>query len=254
VKLLAADIGNTQIQVGLFDGEVLGSTRRLPSRRDTTADELAVLVGGALADEARSVEGAVLASVVPPLTNLFVSALVSMGIENPLVVAPGIKTGLKIRTDSPQEVGADRIVNAVAASDRHSPPLVVVDFGTATTFDVVSDAGEYLGGAITPGPMIGAEALSMRAARLPRVEISAPEYVIGKNTVDSIRSGLLHGHAAMAEGMIARIEGEMQARLNVVATGGLAEQIVPLMKGIHTVDMELTLHGLRLIHERNAGR
>lgn len=251
--LLAVDIGNTQIVVGVFDGAHLAASWRLSSRREATSDEIIVLLGGLLGEQKTRVSGAVVGSVVPPLTSAMLGALrhLAGGRVEPLDVAPGVRTGLKIRMDNPQEVGADRILNAVAAHERHTCPAVVVDFGTATTLDVVTADAEYLGGIITPGPGLGAEALSVRAARLPRVDLSVPPRVIGRNSIDAIRSGLLYGHAAMVDGLVARIEAEVGNSLAVIATGGLAPVIAPLMKRVDTIDADLTLHGLRIVYDRN---
>lgn len=250
--LLVVDIGNTNVLVGLNDGKRWVNSWRLSSRQEMTADEVLVLLSGLLGPD--RVDGGILASVVPPLTEHVREAVRRLtGIE-PLEVAPGIRTGLKIRTDNPQEVGADRIVNAVAALALHGGPAVVVDFGTATTLDVITAEGEYLGGVICPGPRLGAEALATRTARLPRVDLNLPPRVIGRNTVDSIRSGLLHGHAAMVDGLVARIERELGQPVKVLATGGLADLLAPCLHRIDANDPWLTLEGLRLLHERNTAR
>ncbi len=252
--LLVVDIGNTNIVAGLYQGETLRRSWRLSSRRDMTSDELAVLFKGLLDDDAERVRDGVVASVVPPLTAQVVAAVRALVGVDPLEVVPGIRTGLRIRTDNPQEVGADRILNAVAAHARHGGPCVVVDFGTATTLDVVTSEGDYLGGIITPGPRLGADALSARAARLPRVDLSLPPRVIGRNSVDSIRSGVLYGHAAMVDGLILRVEEELAMGVKVVVTGGTAPTIAPLMKRVDASDPDLTLEGLRLLHEFNRKR
>ncbi len=252
--LLVVDIGNTQIVAGVFAGRTLRGSWRLSSRREMTADEFAVLLRGALAEAATEIEAAVMASVVPPLTEEGRRALQRLVGSEPLLVVPGIRTGLKIRTDSPQEVGADRIVNAVAALERYGGPAVIVDFGTATTLDVVTADGEYLGGVITAGARVGIDALSVRAARLPRVDLALPPRVIGRNTMDSIRSGALHGHAAMVDGLVERIEEELGSAVTIVATGGTAGIIAPLMKRVDHIDPHLTLEGLRLLFERNSPR
>lgn len=250
--LLVVDIGNTNILVGLFDGKRWANSWRLTSRQEMTADEVVVLLSGLLGPD--RVDGGIVASVVPPLTHQVLEAIRRLTGIDPLEVAPGIRTGLKIRTDNPQEVGADRIVNAVAALALHGGPAVVVDFGTATTLDVITAEGEYLGGVICPGPKLGAEALALRTARLPRVDLNLPSRVIGRNTVDSIRSGLMHGHAAMVDGLVIRIERELGQPVKVVATGGLAALLAPCLQRIDAVDPWLTLEGLRLLHDRNCGR
>lgn len=251
--LLAVDIGNTQIVVGVFDDDRLTGSWRLSSRREATADELVVLLGGLLGERRARIDDAVIGSVVPPLTGAVVDALrrIGGGRIEPLEVAPGVRTGLKIRMDNPQEVGADRILNAVAAHERHACPAVIVDFGTATTLDVVTADAEYLGGVISPGPGLGADALSVRAARLPRVDLTVPARVIGRNSIDAIRSGLLYGHASMVDGLVRRIEAELSTSLRVVATGGLSSVIAPLMQRVDAIDPDLTLEGLRIVHHRN---
>ncbi|MDH3284422.1 MAG: type III pantothenate kinase [Acidobacteriota bacterium] len=249
--LLAVDVGNTHVVVGLFAGERLDRSWRISTRRQATADEFGVLLVGLLGDAADEVTAGIVSSVVPPLTGQVFEALARLTGREPLVVAPGVKTGLEIRTDNPQEVGADRIINAVAAHARHGGPLVVVDFGTATTLDVVTADGAYLGGIIAPGPHIGAEVLSERAARLPRVDLTIPRRVIGRNTLDSIRSGLLYGHVELVDGLVRRVEAELGESVRVVATGGLATLIGPHLGRLDATDDDLTLFGLRLVHERN---
>ncbi len=249
--LLAIDVGNTHVVIGLFDGARLVRSWRVSSRRDMTSDELLVLFGGLLGERVGEIGSAVVGSVVPPLTSSLLEALTALTGTRPLEVAPGVRTGLKIRMDNPQEVGADRILNAVAACERYEGPTIIVDFGTATTLDVVTADAEYLGGIITPGPRLGAEALSLRAARLPRVDLSVPQRVLGRNSIDAIRSGLLHGHAAMVDGLARRIEDEVGVVRTIVVTGGLADVIAPLMTRVDANDADLTLEGLRLVHERN---
>lgn len=252
--LLVVDIGNTHVVVGLFRGALLEQSWRLSSRREMTSDEFGVLLRGVLGAHVTEVSASVLASVVPPLTAQGGQALSALVGAEPLLVVPGVRTGLKILTDNPQEVGADRIVNAVAALSRYGGPAVVVDFGTATTLDVVTAEGEYMGGVIAPGPRLGADALSARAARLPRVDLSLPPSVVGRNTVNSIRSGVLYGHAAMVDGLIERIEKELNLSMQVIATGGTADILAPVMRRVDAIDADLTLEGLRLLHERNLPR
>ncbi|XXY45312.1 type III pantothenate kinase [Sorangium sp. So ce269] len=289
--LLAIDVGNTNISFGVLEGEVLRHHLRCESARARTADEYAVLVRQMLdlrRVEVDRIDSAVIASVVPTLTDTIVGLVErAFGIE-PLVVGPGIKTGMSILYENPREVGADRIVNAVAAHEwmkRHPEPphdapgrehasepgstrgsaefghgdnaatgVIVVDFGTATTFDCVTPKGEYLGGVIAPGIQISAEALFSRAARLSRVEIALPPRVVGRNPVHSMQSGIVYGYAGLVDGLVGRLRRELGYPCRVIATGGLARLIAPQTETIEVVDDDLTLTGLRLIYERNAER
>ena len=254
--LLAVDLGNTNTVLGFFEGPHLVGTARVSTVRERTADEHALLLLALLSAKGRrpaEVEDVAVSSVVPsqefPLRSACREAF---GIE-PLFVAPGVRTGMRILYDNPSEVGADRIVNAVAAVESYGAPCVVVDFGTATTFDVVSPQGEYLGGVICPGPGISADALFSRAARLSRVDLHRPERVVGRNTAQSIQSGLFFGVIAQAEGLIARIRAETGwGDLKVVVTGGLAPLFAASSAELATVDPNLTLRGLKLVHDRNA--
>lgn len=250
-RLLAVDVGNSQIVAGLFAEAELAHSWRFSTRRDMTADELYSLLAPLLAQAKSPVEDSIVASVVPVLTEQVCSCLAHITGRQPLQVVPGVKTGLKIRTDHPHELGADRIVNAVAGLSLFTGPLVIVDFGTATTLDVVTADGEYLGGVIAPGPEVGADALFSRAARLPRVDLSVPERVVGRNSVDSVRSGLMYGHAAMIDGLIERIHAEVGGKIQVIATGGLSSLIGPLLRRIDRIAPDLTLQGLRMIYDRN---
>jgi type III pantothenate kinase len=252
--LLAVDVGNTNTALGVFEGERLLQNWRLTTRREQTADEYGILVRN-LFDAGRlapgSIDAVALASVVPPLTPVLVALARQYLGQEPLVVGPGVRTGMPILYEPPGDVGADRIVNGVAAFAEHGGPVVVVDFGTATTFDVVTRRGEYAGGVICPGIGISADALFQRAARLPRVDVGHPGHVVGRNTVSSIQSGLYFGYAAMCEGLIARIRAEIGDTARVVATGGLAETLAAEVPAIDAVDPVLTLKGLRLIWDRN---
>jgi type III pantothenate kinase len=254
-RLLAVDVGNTNTVLGLYEGETLGRHWRLTTRRDATSDEIELSVRGLLGEAApqEATPEVIIASVVPSLKFSLRQAFRQMFGAEPLFVEPGVKTGMPILYDVPQEVGADRIVNAVAAHARLGGPCVVVDFGTATTFDVVTAKGEYSGGVIVPGISISAEALFEKAARLWRVEIRRPEKVIGKTTAASIQSGLYFGYLSLVDGLIARIEKELGTRPRVIATGGLAELFGGGSERIEEIDPLLTLTGLRLIHERNRG-
>ena len=248
--LLAVDVGNTQTVLGLFAGTELRGDWRLATERSTTADELGVVLAGLL--EFDDVEGICLASTVPVLVREW-ETLAAKWAEAPLlVVGPGVKTGIPIRYDDPREVGPDRIVNAVAAKARYGAPVIVVDFGTSTNFDVVSAEGEYVGGVIAPGIEISMEALFARAARLVKVDYVAPPAVIGKTTVGGLQSGLVYGFAGQVDGIVGRIREELGAEAPVVATGGLADLVAPHSRTIERVDPLLTLDGLRLVWELNA--
>jgi len=256
MSLLTIDAGNTNTVFGVHDGPELRAHWRLTTRREQTADEYGVLVrnlfAGSNVDPAQ-IQGVALASVVPPLTPVLIELSRDYLGQEPLVVEPGVKTGLPILYEPPSDVGADRIVNGVAALARYGAPVVVVDFGTATTFDVITAKGEYAGGVICPGVGISADALFQRAARLPRVDVRNPGRVIGRSTVASIQSGLYFGYAALVEGIIARIRAELGENARVVATGGLASILAADVPSIEDVDPVLTLTGLRLIWERNRG-
>lgn len=253
--LLAIDLGNTNLTFGLFDGERLRHDWRLATRRDSMPDELGLLLVQLMRQEGfepGDVEAVVVASVVPPLNSSLVSAVERYFGHQPLMVGPGIKTGLKIHYRDPKEVGADRIVAAMAAYKKYGGPLIIIDFGTGTTYDVVSKEGDYLGGAIAPGLGISVEALYERAARLQRVELKAPEHVIGRTTQESMQAGIIYGYTAQVEGMVARIRKELGEEGRVIATGGYASLIAAQTTAIELVDQRLMLEGLRLIHELNA--
>lgn len=251
--LLVIDAGNSSTVVGLFDGATLRADWRLVTAY-RTSDELRVLYVSLLqmaGFEPVAVTGCCISSVVPQLNTALVElSRKAFGVE-PLMVGPGIKTGLVIQMDNPKEVGADRIVNAVGAIEEHAGPLIVVDFGTATNFDVVSERGEYRGGIIVPGIQISADALFEKCAKLPRVDVVKPATVIGRDTVSAIRSGLTYGYADLVDGMVARMAEEMRAEPTVIATGGLAPLIAEISKRIDVVDPLLTLKGLRVIYAKN---
>jgi type III pantothenate kinase len=270
--LLVIDVGNTNISFGLFADPAVApdapppSAKSMPpprtllhhvrceSARSRTADEYAVLVRQMLAlrgVDPNRIDSAIIASVVPALTDTMIELVRSAFGCEPLVVGPGIKTGMAILYENPREVGADRIVNAVAAYEWAKGGVIAVDFGTATTFDCVTPKGEYLGGVITPGVQISAEALFSRAARLHRVEITLPPKVVGRNPVHSMQSGIVYGYAGLVDGLVDRIKRELTYPCRVVATGGLARLIAPQTEAIEAVDDDLTLTGLRLIFERN---
>jgi type III pantothenate kinase len=248
--LLAVDVGNTQTALGLYDGSELTDNWRLATERSTTADELGVVLSGLL--DFDGVAGICLASTVPVLVREW-EELARKWAEAPLlVVGPGVKTGIPIRYDDPRELGPDRLVNAIAAKDRYGAPVIVVDFGTSTNFDVVSAAGEYVGGVLAPGIEISMDALFARAARLVKVDYAAPASVIGKTTVGALQSGLVYGFAGQVDGIVGRIREELSAEADVVATGGLADLVAPHSRTIDRVDPFLTLDGLRMVWELNA--
>ena len=258
--LLAIDVGNTNIVFGIFDGARLDESWRLATLRDRTADELRVLVSRLFAEaglDMGQVSGVVLSSVVPPLTETFAGMAQDAFGAEPLVVDAS-NAGLRVRYQPPEDVGADRLVNGVAALDRYGATgrsIIAIDFGTATTFDVISAAGDYVGGVICPGVEISADALFQRAARLPRVDVRRPGQVIGASTVGSMRSGLYFGYVAMVEGLVARLRAELAGGGPAVsvATGGLAATIAAETGAIDHVDPDLTLQGLRLVWQRNRG-
>jgi len=252
--LLAIDVGNTNIVFGVLRGERLEASWRAETDVHRMADEYAMLLKSLLETcklAFSDLTGCIIASVVPPLTATM-RELVERYLGKPaLVVGAGIKTGVRIRTDNPSEVGADRIVNALAAHRLYGGPCVVIDFGTATTFDAVSREGDYLGGAIAPGIGTAAEALFLRAAKLPRIELSAPPRAIGTNTTHSMQSGVMYGYAGLVEGLVARFRKEMGPEMKVIATGGLAPVIARLTPVFEVVNADLTLQGLRMMYELN---
>ena len=252
--LFAVDVGNTQTVLGLFDGDRLAAHWRVSTHASQTGDELRASVTGLLGLDGLSwndVGVVILASVVPRVTSAWEEAVAASCSCELMVVGPGLKTGMPIRYSNPHEVGADRIVNGVAAFERLGGPVIVVDFGTATTIDVIAEDGAYLGGAIAPGVETSAEALFSKAARLSKVDLIAPPRVIGSNTRESVQAGLMLGEAAMVDGLVRRAWEELGVETPVIATGGLAERMAPLCATVGTADPDLTLQGLRLIYERN---
>src|SRR2546426_1452199 len=252
--LLAIDLGNTNLTFGLFEGDQLRHDWRLATRRDSMPDELGLSMVQLMRQEGfdpKSVDAVVVASVVPPLNSALVQAVERYFDREPLLVGPGVKTGLKIHYRDPREVGADRIVAAMAAFKKYGGPLIIIDFGTGTTYDVVSQEGDYRGGAIAPGMGISVEALYERAVRLQRVELKAPATVIGRTTAESMQAGIIFGFTAQVEGMVDRIRKELGAQPRVIATGGFAGLIAAQTPLIELVDQRLMLEGLRLIYDMN---
>lgn len=251
--LLAIDVGNTNIVFGLFEGDALVHQFRIETIRGRTSDEYAVLFYSLLGLRQIApsrVTAAIVASVVPPLTEAMVELVKKSFHLDASVVGPSMQTGMPVLYENPHEVGADRIVNAIAAYDRVKGGCIVVDFGTATTFDCISPKGEYLGGTIAPGIQISAEALFARASKLPRIELAKPARVVGRTTVHSMQSGIVYGYVGLVDGLVERIIAELGFSVTVIATGGLATLIAPLTRTVQYVDDELTLRGLYLIHER----
>jgi len=252
--LLAIDTGNTHTVLGLFDGDRLAADWRIATRKGETADELGALLRALFAGEGlepSAVDGVIVSSVVPDWNGILAATARRAFGHEALFVAPGVKTGLPILYENPHEVGADRIVNAVAAVHGYGAPVIVLDFGTATTFDVVGPKGEYLGGVIAPGLGISAEALFQRAARLMRVDVKKPARIIGRTTEESVQSGLFHGYVSLVEGVVRRIRAELAVETPVIATGGLAPVFQAELSFLAAVDPHLTLLGLRLVWERN---
>ena len=252
--LLVVDVGNTNTVLGLFDGEELVHDWRIRTVVDHTVDEYGMLIYNLYKTSrisSRKIRDIIISCVVPPMLNILEPLCGKYFSLKPLIVGPGVKTGMPIFYDNPKEVGADRIVNAVAGYEKYKQDLIIVDFGTATTFDYVSARGEYMGGCITPGIMISSEALFERAAKLPRVELSKPRSIVAKDTVSSMQAGIIYGYAGLVDGICERMKAEVKSNPLVVATGGLAKIVAPETRNINVVDDMLTLEGLRIIYLRN---
>jgi len=253
--LLALDIGNTNIVIGVFQGETLSQHWKIQAEREKTCDEYAVTLlhlfalSGVVVEKIRDV---IISSVVPPLTPVFQELSQKRFNIKSMVVGPGLKTGMPILYENPLEVGADRIVSSVAAFSKYGGPVIVVDFGTATTFDAVSKEGEYLGGSIAPGIQIAAEALSLKTAKLPRIEIKVPKKAIGRTTVSSMQSGLYFGYIGLVSNIINKFKDELGSEAKVIATGGFASFISEEIDQIDNQERHLVLEGLRILHERNS--
>jgi len=252
--LLALDIGNTTVAIGVFNGKKLVKDWKVRSDREKTSDEYSIILLNLLGQTglaAGDISQVIISSVVPPLTPIFQSLSQTLFRAKAVVVGPGLKTGMPILYENPLEVGADRVVAAVAAIEKYGGPCIIVDFGTATTFDAVSAKGEYLGGAIAPGIQISAEALAARTAKLPRIEIVPPKKAIGRTTVASMQSGIYYGYVGLVNNIIAEIKKELSPAAKVVATGGFAEEIAPEIPAIEHVEPQLVLEGLRILFDRS---
>jgi len=253
--LLAVDLGNTNVVLGLYEDEKLVQTFRVATVRSRTEDEYAVLLQQLFSLRQlpfHSVSAAIIASVVPQLTDVMVSAIRQAVGREPMIVGPGLKTGMPVLYDNPHDVGADRVVDAIAAFARYQSGVIVVDFGTATTFNCVSPKGEYLGGVIVPGVKVSLEGLMQSAAKLRPVELTAPPRVMGRNTTHALQSGVIHGYAAMVDGLVDRLVEELAFPCRIIATGGLSPLIGKHSKRIEELDLNLTLEGLRILYERNS--
>lgn len=256
--LLVIDVGNTNTVLGLYDGDRLIYDWRIRTEIDHTVDEYGMLIFNLYQSsrmktkEIKAVNAIIISCVVPPMLNILEPLCEKYFNVKPLIVGPGIKTGMPIHYDNPKEVGADRIVNAVAAYNKYRRESIIVDFGTATTFDYVSAKGEYMGGCIAPGIVISSEALFRRAAKLPRVEFSTPKAIVTKDTVSAIQAGIMFGYAGLVDGIVERIKSEVKSSPLVIATGGLAKVVAKETRSIEKIDEMLTLEGLRIIYNLNS--
>ena len=252
--LLLIDIGNTNIVVGCYENEKITQEARLATDALKTSDQYCMDLKNLLSlyeIERASVTGVIISSVVPPVLNSVRTAVMKLTGKKPLVVGPGIKTGLNIQMENPTQIGSDLIVAAVAALSRFEPPLIIIDMGTATTITAIDKTGTYVGGCISPGPKLSAESLSTRTAQLPAISLESPKKAIGKNTIDAMRSGVMLGSACMVDGMIDRIDAELGGGATVVATGGIARFILPMCRRKIIYDRNLLLKGLVILYENN---
>lgn len=254
--LFVIDIGNTNIVLGVYRGDVLVRSWRVGTKKGRTADEYGILIKELLSFsgiDSDEIDDIIISSVVPPLDSTILEMAGRYFGVRPMFVGPGLKSGMPILYENPKEVGADRIVNAVAALKKYGKPLIVVDFGTATTFDLITEKGEYGGGVIAPGIGASVEALFQRASKLPRIDLVRPRRIIGKNTINSIQSGIIYGYVSLVDGIVERMKREAGITAKVVATGGLADLIARESSAIDEVDENLTLDGLKMIYEMNRG-
>jgi type III pantothenate kinase len=252
--LLVIDVGNTHIVFGVYKKDKLINDWRIETDAQKTSDEYGTILRSFFLYNDisyRGINDIIISNVVPPLHNVLIEMSRKYFNVDPIMVEPGIKTGMAILCDNPKEVGADRIVNAVAAYEKHKRSLIIVDFGTATTFDYVNSIGEYIGGIIAPGIIISSEALFQKASKLPRIELKKPSSVIGKNTINSMQSGIIYGYVGLVDGIITRMKAEVREDSYVIATGGLAKVIAPETASINEIDDSLTLEGLRIIYNKN---
>lgn len=255
--LLAYDVGNTNIVLGVYNGRKLKYSFRIATDKLKTSDEYGILINQILVYNdihLKDINAAIISSVVPPIMHTLEAMTIKYFNVYPIIVGPGIKTGINIKYDNPKEVGADRIVNAVAAYELYGGPVIIIDFGTATTFCAVSNNAEYLGGAIAPGLKISADALFQKTAKLPKIELVKPKNVICKNTIESMQAGIVYGHVGMVDYLVNRMKNEFASDAYVVSTGGFAKLISKESKTIDKVNDKLTLEGLRIIYERNLER
>lgn len=253
--LLVVDVGNTNIVLGVYEGKNLLHFWRISTNKNKTSDEFGMFIVNLFQYnkvELEEIEGVIISSVVPTVMYSLEHAISKYIGKRPMVIGPGIKTGINVKIDNPRELGADRIVNAVSALAHYGGPLIIIDFGTATTYDCITAKGEHIGGIICPGIKISGDALWQQAAKLPKVELSKPKHVIGKNTIDALKSGLIYGYIGQVDYLVERLKQEMQEpEAKVIATGGLASMIASESKTIQKTDRLLTLEGLRLIYEKN---
>ncbi|MDO4620121.1 MAG: type III pantothenate kinase [Lachnospiraceae bacterium] len=255
--ILAIDMGNTHIELGLVDDQGILMSERIKTDTNKTTTEYAVLLHTIFQIhqiDVKSIEGAIISSVVPPVVNLLRDAVKTVTGKTPLIVGPGVKNGLRLMIDNPKQLGSDFVVDAVGAIERYGAPLIIIDMGTATTYTYIDETKAFRGGTIMPGVRISLDALVSGTAQLPRISLDAPEHVVGTNTIASMSSGIVFGQASMLDGMIDRICDEMQVDAPVIATGGLSKLIVPHCRHKITIDHELMLHGLKIIYDRNCGR